>query len=296
MSGSWTFLVAAHFLPLFGTCQSDEWVRHHIRLEQGFHLLHTGDTTRALATWDSAFAHLPWSGYFMFLATDAALVKGDTLRALGYLGSVYRAGGHPLLNYSDPIKGLLARGFEEPHLGRLLHAMDAWAAQADSVWITALLEMEELDQSVRSPDDPRMLHNDSLNLARLIRLTEERGFPSPDKVGSSFGIVQLLLWHHRGELGTDPHLDHYLQLVRRAMAAHQVAPAFLCGHYDFEAWENKEPMPYGTLIGYFRDQLEDVRLPAQEELDANRCSVGLVPIAWSAEVHDIPIDKLPFAR
>jgi hypothetical protein len=156
--------------------------------------------------------------------------------------------------------------------------------------------MEELDQSVRSPDDPRMLHNDSLNLARLIRLTEERGFPSPDKVGSSFGIVQLLLWHHRGELGTDPHLDHYLQLVRRAMAAHQVAPAFLCGHYDFEAWENKEPMPYGTLIGYFRDQLEDVRLPAQEELDANRCSVGLVPIAWSAEVHDIPIDKLPFAR
>ncbi|MFT3885604.1 MAG: hypothetical protein QM724_09285 [Flavobacteriales bacterium] len=91
---------------------------------------------------------------------------------------MYASGDAPMVAYSDPIKGLLARGFHEPDLGNLRSAMDEWAAKADSTWIKALLEMKELDQSHRN-DDALMRHNDSLDLERLITLTEQRGFPAP---------------------------------------------------------------------------------------------------------------------
>lgn len=289
-------LAAWLHLPYAPTdAQSPECIAGHRRLGKASALVAQGELAAALAIWDTALAQCPYATWYRIEATEAALVHGDTARAVAYLRGVYASGGTPMLTYSDPIKGLLARGFHEPDLSNLRSAMDEWAAKADSTWIKALLEMKDLDQSHRN-DDALTRHNDSLNLERLITLTEQRGFPAPALTGSSYGIVNLLLWHHRGELGKNARLQHYTDLAREAMADCRIEPDFLCGYIDFEAWEAGQPMPYGTLIGYFRDQLGTVRLPERDVVDANRSTVGLGPIRDQARMQDIPLDRLPFGR
>ncbi len=60
---------------------------------------------------------------------EAALTMGDTSRAVGCLELPYACAKHSTLNHSDPIKGLLARGFHQPDLCYLHAAMDEWATK-----------------------------------------------------------------------------------------------------------------------------------------------------------------------
>ena len=259
-------------------------------------MLHAnGEHAAALDKWDKALPQCAFALWYWIEATEGALTLGDTIRAARYLTNVYAQGGQPLVNYSDPIKALFTHGVSTPLLEPIRNAKMEWAAKADSVWIVALQEMYALDQSHRA-DDALTRLNDSLNLERLIQLTETRGFPAPARTGSSYGIVNLLLWHHRGEIGLNGRLIHYLDLVQKAMDACEIEPDFLTGLVDYEAWEHGEPMPFGTLIGYFRDQLDGIHLPTLEEIDANRASVGSGPLEYLARSQGIPLDSLPFGR
>lgn len=290
-------IIALLLHMFFGTAvaQSPTCIADHLRLGRASALTEQGDRASALATMDSVFTELRLTCWAFVAATESALILGDTVRATKYLGRVYANGGAPILTYSDPIKGVLARGFHEPELSYLLASMDEWASAADSTWINALVEMKELDQSHRA-DDALTRHNDSLNLERLITLTEHRGFPSPAIVGSSFGIVELLLWHHRFELGQNSRLDYYCDLARMAMNECQIAPSFLAGLIDMQAWNENKAMPYGSLISYFRNQLDTLHLPELATLNANRASVGLEPMEAFARMVDIPLEKLPIGK
>ncbi|MBX2974240.1 MAG: hypothetical protein KF797_14180 [Flavobacteriales bacterium] len=275
--------------------QPPECLTDHRLLGDASLLAARGAYPEAFAAWDKTLPHCHYALWYRIEATEVALEHGDTARAIGYLRGVYASGGAPLLTYSDPIKGLLARGFHEPDLSDLRSAKEEWAAKADSTWIKALLEMKELDQSHRA-FDAITRHNDSLNLERLISLTEQRGFPAPALTGSSYGIVNLLLWHHRYELGENQRLRYYVELARKAMDACLIEPDFLTGLIDFDAWDEKKPMPYGTLIHYFRNSLDEVRLPDLKTLNANRASVGMGPIEDFARMMDIPLETLPIGR
>lgn len=259
-------------------------------------MLHAnGEHAAALDHWDKALPQCAYALWYWIEATEAALVFGDTIRAARYLTNVYAQGGQPLVNYSDPIKALFAHGVPAPLMEAIQNAKLEWASKADSVWIVALQEMYALDQSHRA-DDALTRRNDSLNLERLIHLTETRSFPAPARTGSSYGIVNLLLWHHRGELGMNERLVHYVGLVQKAMDACEIEPDFLTGLLDYEAWENGEPMPFGVLIGYFRDKLDGIHLPTLEEIDANRASVGLGLLEYQARSQGLSMDSLPFGR
>jgi len=275
--------------------QSPECVANHRRLGRASALAEQGEHAAALAVWDTTLAHCRYALWYRIEATEAALVYGDTARAIGYLQGLYANGGAPMLTYSDPIKGLLARGFHEPDLSNLHAAIDEWASKADSTWIKALIEMKELDQSHRDDDDLTR-HNDSLNLERLIALTEQRGFPTQAITGSSYGIVHLLLWHHRYELGKNARLRYYCELAHKEMADCRIEPDFDVWLYDFDAVDDKKPMPYGTLIHYFRNRLDEVHLPDLAILNANRATVGLGPIEEFARMMDIPFEALPIGR
>ncbi len=289
------FVALAYLSCAPAAAQSSDCVANHRRLGRASALAEQGDRATALAVWDTTIAQCRYALWYRIEATEAALVHGDTARAIGHLRGLYANGGAPLLTYSDPIKGLLARGFHESVLSDLRSAMDEWATKADSTWIKALIEMKELDQSHRSDDDLTR-HNDSLNLERLISFTEQRGFPAPDIVGSSYGTIHLLLWHHRYELGKNARLRHFCDLAHKEMADCRIEPDFDVWLYDFDAWDDKKPMPYGTLIHYFRSRLDEVHLPDLATLNANRATVGLGPIEEFARMMDIPFEALPIGR
>jgi hypothetical protein len=280
--------------PMAMCAQDTACIRNSIALLHVHELLDEGRTEEALATFDTVLHAVPWRGWTLCEATSAALTHGDTLRAIRYLEDIYRTGNRSSITYFPEITGWIARGFEEPHLGRLLAAIRMWEEKADTVWIRALEEMYALDQSDRSSEHI-YLRNDSINLERLVRLTGERGFPTPAIVGGHFGKVDLLLWHHRGELGSNERLTYFTDLARRAMANCAIPPSFLCGAEDFEAWEDGRPMPYGTLIGYFSD-LTTIHLPERVVVNANRKAVGLGPIEGQARMQGIPLSDLPFGR
>ncbi|MFT3885605.1 MAG: hypothetical protein QM724_09290 [Flavobacteriales bacterium] len=114
--------------------------------------------------------------------------------------------------------------------------------------------------------------------------------------GNSFGIVELLLWHHRDELGRNARLQYYCDLARKEMADCRIPPDFLTGLFDYDAWQERKPLPYGTLIYYFRNNLGEMHLPDLATLDRDRASVGLGPIEEFARRMEVPFEALPIGR
>lgn len=291
-----TFLVLSNTLMPNSACgQAPNCIAEHARNKRAAYSLHLGHPQVAFAALDSNAKGNLCDHWTWLEAMNTALSMGDTSRAVGYLEKLYAWGGQPMLTYSDPIKGLLAKGFAEHDLVRLQDAQKKWADRADSTWIRALKEMHILDQSHRE-FDALTQHNDSINLERLIHLTEDRGFPSPDKVGASFGTVTLLLLHHRAELNMNDRLRFFVSLAQKAIEDCRIEPSFLTWIFDFEAREAGEPTPYGTLTGYFRNDLEQFRLPDQETLNANRARVGLLPIQYEADLLGIQLEDLPLGK
>lgn len=289
---AWTLLL---FSSTPGPAQTPECAANHRLLGTASTLASNGAYQASLAAYDTALVQCSYCVQQWIEATEFALLHGDTTKAIRYLCGAYGNGGQPMLTYSRPVQHLLAQGFHEPYLSELRSAMNAWAIKADTVWIEALVEMKELDQSHRA-FDALSRHNDSLNLERLIQLTKERGFPAPSRTGSSFGIVHLLIWHHRAEVGASHRFEHFMELAQSAMDQCLIEPDFLAGILDYAAWEKKEPMPYGTLIGHFRDRIHETHLPEASTLNANRARVGLLPIEVFAKQLEIPLTDLPIGR
>lgn len=261
------------------------------------HLLHQAavlnamdKTPEALSLYDSCLTQIPWAIWNVTEAADIALVSGDTARAINYLELLHERGGEPLVSYSEPVKGLYAQNLPASDRARLQRARKIWAARADSTWIKALIEMKELDQSSRAEGNLSMLKNDSINLQRLISMTEERGYPTPARVGGSAGIVDLLLWHHRGEL-SGPAIDRFWKMTEDAIAEGDLAPDLPCGFLDFADHEAGKPMRYGTLIYYFHQQ-GDIKLIDRTELNRNRASAGLESIEDFALIMGLDLDVI----
>jgi hypothetical protein len=271
--------------------QRDAMVHYNLLLNQASVHAAKGESRAAFTEYDSAFAHVPWGLWQRTEAASMALTQGDTTHALNYLEDIYRRGGEPLIAYSPELKGLLANGFMEPELGRLLKASHEWAEQADSVWIKALLEMETLDQQGGRSDERVYLVNDSLNLDRLIEMTESRGFPYPSITGASYSTVSWLLWHHRGMIPSSPRLRYFISLAEAEIQKGSIEPDLLCGLQDFEDVQAGRPMHYGTLVYYYHER-GHIKLVDRAELNRNRASVGLVPIEDFALQLGIDLDAV----
>ena len=244
----------------------------------------------ALAAYDGALPCAPWALWQFIEASATALHFGDTTKAMDHVVELHRRGGAPLITYPPEIKGVFATGIGTSLRTRLDLADHNWSERADSTWIKALIEMKELDQSDRSTEVV-YLRNDSVNLERMLTMTLERGFPTTARVGASYGIVDLLLWHHRGEIGHSPSFERYIGLVQNAMDAGEVEPDFLCGLRDYDDHEAGRPLRYGTLLNYFSGA-GHVELVERNELNRNRASVGLPPIEDFAIVMNLDLDRL----
>jgi hypothetical protein len=248
-----------------------------------------GDLTRAFHAYDSAFANVPWGIWSISEAAELALRTGDTARAFDYIELLYARGGEPMMAYSDPMNGLFTMRSQAEALTRARQARSKWAAQADSVWIKALLEMRELDQLDRT-DEAVRLRNNSVNIQRLLKLTEERGYPTEARVGSSAGIVTLLFWHHWLEL-KNAEAQKFWTLTEQAIERGEVPPDYLCSFLDRGDFDLGKPMRYGTLLFYFHKK-GNIFLVDRDELNRNRASVGLETIEDFALVMDLDLDTI----
>lgn len=271
--------------------QSERSVYYNLLLNQASVHAAKGESRAAFTDYDSAFAHVPWGLWQRTEAASFALAHGDTSHALLYLEDIYRRGGEPLLTYWNELKGLIAKGFQEPELGRLLTAIQDWSINADSVWIKALAEMATLDQQGERSDERVYLVNDSLNLKRLIELTESRGFPCPASTGASYSEINWLLWHHRGTISASSRLRYFISLAQAEIKNGRIEPDFLCGLLDFEDVQAGRPMRFGTLLYYYHER-GHIKLVDRAELNRNRASVGLVPIEDFAVQLGIDLDAV----
>ncbi len=68
----------------------------------------------------------------------------------------------------------------------------------DTASYNILTELIKRDQRLRD-GSKEVNYNDSLNFEALIKLSEERGFPTFPKVGYGCSKAWLLLWHHRNK-------------------------------------------------------------------------------------------------
>jgi hypothetical protein len=248
-----------------------------------------GEVSAALQAYDSAFANVPWGIWSISEAAELALSVGDTSRALAYLETLYARGGEPLITYSESVQAL-NNLMSQAALERAHRAKTRWAAQSDSIWIKALLEMRELDQVERS-DKAISLRNDSINILRMLQLTEERGYPSEARVGSSAGIVTLLFWHHWLELGKTAETERFWTLTEQAIDRGEVPPDYLCSFVDRGEFDAGRPMRYGTLLSYFRNE-KNIQFIERQELNKNRASVGLESIENFAFLMEIDLDTI----
>lgn len=283
-------LAAVSLTSFAGKAQSPETIACNRLLNAASVHAVKGEPQAAIAAYDSALPCAPWALWHFIEASASAIQFGDTAKGMEYVIELHRRGGASLIAYSPEIKGVFTKGVA-PTLRTSLDAADHdWNERADSTWIKALIEMKELDQSDRS-DESKYLKNDSINLERMLSMTLDRGFPIAGKVGASYGIVHLLLWHHRGELGRSPSFERYIALVESAIHTGEVEPDFLCGLLDFDDHEAGRPMRFGTLLNYFSGT-GHVELVERNQLNKNRASVGLPPIEDFALVMDLDLEAL----
>jgi hypothetical protein len=156
-----------------------------------------------------------------------------------------------------------------------------------------LLAMRQKDQELRSriplgqpgggrpAIDPElrraMLHADSENVARLKEIVAQHGWPGASMVGEDGAQAAFLVLQH-----ADPATqEHFLPMVRDAVARHELAPGLLATLEDRVRLAHGEKQIYGTQITGSRSTGRMEVWPIEDEahVDERRAAVGLPPMA-----------------
>lgn len=284
--------------PLVVRAQPEWKLRASLLHSEASYLADKGEHQSALALFSQAFDLDPLSRTHCFDAISCALAVGDTALANSLLSMGVQHGFDPKLysganDLQEHLRGPRSIGFRS----RWQADRAVFAASCDSALIDAVEALHDADQAARRGKDytKETRRIDSLNFEKLITLVEQHGFLTERLLGHSTGSVQLLLWHQRApHYPNSSQWQRLLPHIRIAIANGDLSPSYLCAFDDHAAQEANEPMPYGTLIGYFRNYLDTIKLPARDALNARRRMVGLGPIEWDAAMLGIPMEALPF--
>lgn len=282
-------------IPAMAQTPKENSIRYNQLIAQAAMATAKGTPQRAIPLYDMAFTLANWGLYNYFLATETALEAGRADKANEYLLLGVGQGMQPHL-YSDSIYDAFLASDDSKLFkdsSELVHTQ--FAARTDSAVIKRLQQLYARDQQTRD-GSPLEAHYDSLNFDALISICEEKGFPVTRTVGSTSGQAWLLLWHHRDTYPATAQWQKVLPFIHAAMDTGDLDPASLCGFDDFAASEEGLPMPYGTLLGYYRNHPEKLYFIDRKRLNANRASVGWAPIEQDAEIFGIDLSGVRFAE
>ncbi len=131
-----------------------------------------------------------------------------------------------------------------------------------------------------------MIHTDSVNLVRLEKILNERGWVGPDLVGSRASQAIFLVIQH-SDLEVQ---EKYLPMMREAVEKGNARSASLALLEDRVALRQGKNQTYGSQVGRNPDTNESYVLPLDdpENVDERRAKMGLGPISeyvsrWSIE-------------
>jgi len=123
--------------------------------------------------------------------------------------------------------------------------------------------------------DATIQHYDSLNIGKVERILDDRGWPSRDITGSE-GQSALFLVIQHAELATQ---EKYLPQIRDAVQQHALPRSYLATLEDRIAISKGEQQTYGTQVGTDKDgrsYLEPLADPGN--VNKRRAEVGMDPL------------------
>jgi hypothetical protein len=117
---------------------------------------------------------------------------------------------------------------------------------------------------------------DSINLNKVQRILDERGWPGSDKIGNRGSMALFLVIQH----APVEVQEKYLPGLREAVMAGKIHPSNLALLEDRIAIQRNERQKYGSQIGLDPDTKEYYILPLDDPMnvDQRRTQVGLPPI------------------
>ncbi len=122
-----------------------------------------------------------------------------------------------------------------------------------------------------------MRHLDSIDLAKVTKILDEKGWVGKDKVGSMYNIVPWLVIQH-ADLKTQ---EKYLPSMREAVNKGTVYPNWLALTEDRVALGEGKKQIYGSQIGIDKATGKNYVQPLEDpdNVDKRRAEVGLGPLA-----------------
>lgn len=280
--------------------QRAAYIAHNRLLDSALALMSSVRYADAISVYEDAFVVMPWCPARYFEPVMASLSIGDAERANHFLSVGVQYGFEPtLFTGANDLIQHLASDASLPFRERWQQDKLVFGAVADSAFIKELDSLRQEDQRYGRMEETMEAtrHIDSLNFEHLIRFCERNGFPNSKYLGHSFGIVFLLLWHHRGpEYPGSPQWQRILPFMRAAMEAGDLDPSFLCMFDDFSDQDAGRPMRFGALLSYFSQYPEKLFFVPRAELNKNRASVGWGPLDDFARTVGVDLNKVRFAE
>lgn len=137
-----------------------------------------------------------------------------------------------------------------------------------------------------------IIEKDSINLIKVERILEERGWLGPDVIGSKGNSALFLVIQH-ADIAVQ---EKYLPMMREAAAQGNARPSSLALLEDRVALRTGKRQIYGSQIGRDKETGEYYVLPLEDpdKVDERRAEVGLGPLqdyvgrwglTWDAEAY-----------
>lgn len=259
--------------------------------------LYKSKNYQASATkYSQAFKIEKKKSFDLYNGACSAALAGDRKNAFLFLNAAVQQGWTNINHLSnDPDLASLHGDDEWKKLLRELQLkIDAIEAKYDKPLQAELLEIHREDQEIRQAyneatdkfgyshsrvDSLRkvMLHKDSINLKKVTKILDERGWVGPGVVGNQANQTLFLVIQHSNQSVQ----EKYLPMMRDAVRKGNAQPAALALLEDRVALGQGKKQKYGSQI-HMDEKTQQFYVAAIEDpdhVDQRRASVGLEPIA-----------------
>lgn len=291
----WPIVLPLMALAFAAQAQREKLVRYGLLIDRAEWAMNEGRHDMALATFDSAFALVPFMGTDHFYAAKNALLAGRDDRANALLVEGVE-NGLPLRQYYDStMQAFLQSERAMPFLNTWDLMEQRYANRMDTAYIRALKVIGGGYRTVELPSGEIIDEKDTTAIDRFMQLVEERGFPTLWNVGQTVWTPHWLLLEQLKGYPNDPRWQRLIPRIQQAINNGGLPPDYLAMFQDMADHAAGRPQTYGTWLGTLREE-DRILLPDKATLDKARASIGLGPIDHDMAKFHVDPTKVIFAE
>lgn len=243
----------------------------------------------------------------LYNAACSAALAGDKKTALKWLDAAQKTGwvNHRHASSDADLESVRKGKKWNKILGRMRAELDKKEENYDKELQAELLEIYEADQGIRHAyissrkelgwDHPTvdslarvMHHQDSINLGRLTKILDERGWVGPELVGGQASHTQFLVIQH-ADLEVQ---EKYFPMVKEAVEKKQLRPSSFALLQDRMALRQGKLQIYGSQLAAHPETKQYYLQPMidPDRVDERRAEIGLSPLADYLKHFDLEWD------